>query len=79
MSDDTDRFDMAAFEDTAVLILAPGLEDTFDLDETDRMFVPRARTQPDWPPVPPPPQRRSRRHRAVHAVVDGLHGVTALE
>lgn len=69
--DDTDaRLAVLAFEDTAVIVLEQGYDETVDLDDeaTDRVMLPRARTQPDWPPVPPPP-RRSRRHKAVYAAV----------
>lgn len=62
---DTDTLDIVGFDDTAEI---DGYDDTFDLDETDRVTLPRARTQADWPPAPPPPQPRSRRHKAVYPV-----------
>jgi hypothetical protein len=71
--DETDpRRTVLALEDTAVIVLETAYVDTADLDDlddTDRVCLPRARTQPDWPPVPPPPQSRSRRHKAVYSVV----------
>jgi hypothetical protein len=67
---DTDTFDVSGFDDTASFVLE-AFDDTLDadaVDPTDRIPLPRARTQPDWPPAPPPP-RASRRHRAVHVAV----------
>jgi hypothetical protein len=80
---DTDRFDVSGFdqtdgrrdvlalEDTAVFVLEQAVAGALDpeLDDTDRIALPRARTQPEWPPVPPPPQARSRRHKAIYSVV----------
>ena len=77
--DETDpRRSILALEDTAVIILEQAPDETFetlellnleDLEDTDRVRLPRARTQADWPPEPPPPQSRSRRHKAVYAAV----------
>lgn len=71
--DETDaKRTVLAFEDTAVIVLEAAYADTCELDDladTDRVTLPRARTQPDWPPEPPPPMSRSRRHKAVYAAV----------
>ena len=71
--DETDpRRSVLALEDTAVIVLEQAFDDTLDGDDvadTDRMKIPRACTQPDWPPAPPLPQTGSRRHKAVYAAV----------
>lgn len=80
---DTDRIDISgldetdaqrcvlALEDTAVIVNEQGVDNTLEsleLEDADRVV--RARTQPDWPPVPPPPlHSRSRRHKAFYSVV----------
>ena len=68
---DTDSMDITGFDDTAVIILEPECADTFDadLDDTDRVTLPRAHTHSNWPPAPPPPGSRSRRHKAVYTAV----------
>jgi hypothetical protein len=72
--DETDaKRSVLPFDDTAVIVLEVAYEETYDLDDladTDRVTLPRARTQPHWPPAPPPPSlSRSRRHKAVYPAV----------
>jgi len=80
---DTDRIEVSGFEETdpgrcilalettAEIVLEQAFDETLDLDEvaSDRRCLLRARTQPDWPPVPRPPKSRSRRQKAVYSVV----------
>jgi len=65
--DDTDRrVAVQPFEDTDAIAIEPGSDATLDLDDTDRVVITRARTQPHWPSALPPPPRR---HKAVYVAV----------